>query len=321
MVLTSILFKFSHGLLFNCEFNNIGWVVVNSVYSCNEAKVTGSDTRLESVQGVHLYGKSFEDVKALSATRENVQEQFPKGIELFFPNLIVIRFSNGNLKSITAEDLRPFPLLKVLSLNANRILALDGDLFKYSHYLNWVTFEGNSISNVGRDILNDLSQLMHANFEKNICISASASSPEELANLKLRMSILCPLPETTTTQTSTTTPITSTTTTTPSTTTSTPSTTTSTSPTSTTTFKTSTEDFCSVRCTISQEFDKFFDEQSQINSLQNQTNQEQSLTNSQLLNLVENLLKVTMEQNEKLTNHTARISELEMQVIELGVRP
>lgn len=212
----------SKGVEIYCTFNDFTWYPISagSVYNCYNAQVSisNSATTLESVRGVHQSGKSNTDVKVLYVEEDKTGiERLPSNIEKFFPNLVLIRWVRGSIRTVTAEDLRPFPELTGFSMFYNRIVSLDGDLFQYTPKLEWVDFERNQIANVGEDLLANLENLKRVWFHANTCIDSSAESPQAIQELKQALLTQCPF--LVTTQTS------------------------------------STTDDCNVRCTVNEEID------------------------------------------------------------------
>lgn len=118
--------------------------------------------------------------------------RLPKNIELFFTNLIVLFWDAGNLLSITAEDLKPFPGLKMFAVYDNNLVSLDGDLFQHTTKLNFIEFASNRITNVGPNLLGNLAELIEVDFSNNLCISANATTPEGIQTLKLKLAMQCP---------------------------------------------------------------------------------------------------------------------------------
>lgn len=282
----------SDAIEFRCEFRNVGWSApVGSAYTCDYAQVTNQNnsTSLDSVQGYHLDGKRNSDVKALWVEWTKL-EKLPTNIETFLPNLEVLLWAAGNLVAITADDLRPFPEMKFLSLHNNKIVSLDSDLFHHSPKL--VRFEifVNEIRNVGYDLLANLKELTAVQFSGNPCISFYATTPEVILELKERLVTQCP-------------PLTGTA---------------PTSSTSKTTISAKAADpSCDVRCTVNDEMDEVMkaievlmevkEDQSQIVYNQNEKNAKQGQINDQLQ-------KTVNSQNEVNDKNEIRILELERQM-------
>lgn len=176
--------------------NDIGWPSVGTTYTCwfGQVAVKNSSTSLESVQGKHLEGRKNADVKAISIYNDRTKmEKLPGSIEKFFPKLLVFRWIFGNIKSISSQDLKPFPRLKVLILGENKITSLDGNLFKNNLQLRRIEFWSNKISIVGKNLLGNLKDLTYADFRFNPCIKTWAETPKEIDDLKQELLDKCPL--------------------------------------------------------------------------------------------------------------------------------
>lgn len=201
----------------------------------DELTVGKSETTVESVHGGHFDFKSNKDVQGLYVQMEATKMlHFPKGIEKFFPNILAIEWYAGNLVSITAEDLKPFPELKALGLANNWITSLDGDLFKYTPSLRYISFYNNQVTTVGLGLLSGLRDLTSAYFVNNRCIDAIARTSTEVKDVVQKLEAQCaPL----TTPAPPTTPV--------------PIKTTTGSPITPTT-----EHYCSIRCSMNTEVDE-----------------------------------------------------------------
>lgn len=200
-----LLFSSTSAVIFDCDFGTSTWTSVTDAYTCRPIVTVSSDeTTLTEVRGNHLDSKTNEDVQVVWAQNQRIVSQLPKDLEKFFPNLIVIAWSNGDLSSITAENLKPFPNLTEISLDNNLITTLDGDTFQYTKLLKAIYIDNNQLTSAGPDLLENLNGLEKAFFTKNPCIDMLASNPDAIQALKEALASQCP-PSTTTTQISTTT--------------------------------------------------------------------------------------------------------------------
>lgn len=103
----------------------------------------------------------------------------------------MIHFRNSNLRIISAADLKPFPDLIYLSMQfRTKLSEIDGDLFKYTPKLQLVAFAG-SIHHFGYNLLENLGDLQHVGFQSP-CLNMSASNPEEIEELKRKLTAQCP---------------------------------------------------------------------------------------------------------------------------------
>jgi hypothetical protein len=155
---------------------------------------------LQGVSGDHLDGKVNADVVFLSLFLSANLSHMSTNIESFFPNLRGISWYSVNLRFISAEDLKPFPNIVTFAVTTNKLVTIDGDLFKYTPKLQWIVFANNLIEHVGENLLTDLKDLVHVHFGNNVCIAFMANTPEALVELKQMLPVKCPpAPLTTTT--------------------------------------------------------------------------------------------------------------------------
>lgn len=147
---------------------------------------------MEEIGGNHSNGKSAEVVEAFDNTQTLGSSSIPQNINKFFTNILVIRWGSSNLGTITAEDLKPFENLKELFLYFNKIVAIDGDLFRYNRKLQWIDFSGNKIEHVGKDLFTGLKDLKVVYFESNPCTEGIAYTPVAIQELNIQLPIRCP---------------------------------------------------------------------------------------------------------------------------------
>jgi len=191
-----------HGMTFHAYYTNVYWE--SNLYTCQVTKAYGVNATLTAIKGTHLSGKTNEDVQGLELIDVYSFDQIPINLDHFYPNLIAIEFSKGNLSSVTANDLKPFSNLKILSIWKNKIVTIEGDLFRFTPNIQWIYFNNNMITSVGSDLLSELSNLTYANFGYNPCISTVATGGAEIESLKTELLNKCPSLYTTTPAESTT---------------------------------------------------------------------------------------------------------------------
>lgn len=269
------------------------------LYGCQslQLSISNNSTTLESVQGNHLSGKSNTDVEFLLVQNDPIDnEELPRNIHTFFPNLLLIRWVSGNLKTVSADDLLPFPNLTGFSVWINKIESIEGNLFEHTPKLKWIDFQSNRITNVGPGIFDNLDQLRTIYFVQNYCIDQNAFTLQEIEELKQKLTIQCPQASTTQTSTSSTTEAIST---------------------STITIGTTTEGTCSVRCTVNDEIDSLMESFAE----QTRFNDEQSKTNEKLQEINQETISRICELEDLVAKGDERILELERQMREVLAKP
>lgn len=187
--------KLTNAITLNCEFLSTNWLFVGSQYSCYNTVFTpdGSSTHVLAVFGDHTNGRNNDDVAVLRVIRDPLRlTRIPKGIGVFFPNLVVLGWSEGYLTTITAEDLQPFQHLQVLSTHHNQLFSLEGDLFRHTPQLVWSHLSYNSIEHVGLGLYDNLSHLSRADMNSNACIDIVVTTQTGLNILRQRLRDQCP---------------------------------------------------------------------------------------------------------------------------------
>lgn len=190
-----------NSVILQCTFQNINWLEIGTQYSCGNVKIIsdGNLTHVIGVAGNHTIGKSDADVKAfhIQSSHEHLN-RIPKGINKFFPNLIYLGWMEGNLTILSADDLEPFPGLKILWLRSNELVSLDGDLFKHTPKLLLINLSLNRLKHVGFGLFDGFSNnSTGAIFHLNPCFDYITPG-YTLEKLKLILHNQCPPLETTT---------------------------------------------------------------------------------------------------------------------------
>lgn len=182
----------SNGVILRCNFGNVAWVMIGFQYGCI-ATVEGQRNvpNVEEVNGVHGAGKSDSNVKVLTVIDDQLS-RIPDGIDNFFAYLIGLQWFRGNLMTIYADDLRPFPDLQVIRLENNKLFALDSDLFRYTPKLQFIGLGNNLLQHIGLNMLTDLNNLAGVYFQKNPCIETNAGTPDAIQELKRHLPQRCP---------------------------------------------------------------------------------------------------------------------------------
>jgi Leucine rich repeat len=168
------------------------WTSVgSSLYTCNNPSITSFEVKksLETVIGVHQFGKNNSDVDALNVKEQELTE-IPPNMKDFFPNLRAILLYKTNLRTISPDDL-PFPLLEYFSSMFNKIHSIDGELFKNTPMLKEVSFNGNLLEHVGENIFKGLSELTRVDFRGNSCVDLWTRTEEELEQLSEKLLVDC----------------------------------------------------------------------------------------------------------------------------------
>lgn len=80
----------------------------------------------------------------------------------------------------------------VIDLWSNMLTSLESDLFKFSPGLEWVSFGGNQLDTVGRNLATGLNNLQFFHFRSSKCVDREANTTDLIAALNADLPILCP---------------------------------------------------------------------------------------------------------------------------------
>lgn len=178
----------SHAFKFDCYYGGD-----RREYYCSASVFSSADEQtLTNVTGILQGNKTTFDVSKLAVYSQFIFYQIPKGIEKFFPSLTNLDFFDGNLITVSSNDLKSFPKLTSLSLSKQRLIILDGGLFKYTLNLEFIKISENPIQHVGKDLLESLKKLTEMNFLFNTCFSKVALNQSEFEELKTGLREQCP---------------------------------------------------------------------------------------------------------------------------------
>lgn len=194
MKLCIVLAIFAHqydAIKFECVYSIEDWVILDKTYGCSvkNLKIEDGDQTLVSVSKSHLKGKTSKDVETVNIENTTCHT-LPRNIEKSFPNLKGLRLAQAKLRTISSDDLKPFPALRVLCLWANELTTLDGNLLINNPNLEFVNFGSNSIQHVGPKFFSPLTKLIAAYFEENTCINNTNQFAIE--DLKFELAVKCP---------------------------------------------------------------------------------------------------------------------------------
>lgn len=191
-----LLASTSSGIEIKCNYEMYVWDLTGEHYTCNPSVITNSTNpkHVTEITGTHLAWKNNSDVGSFTIEPNNELERLPKGIGKIFPNLLVLRWVGGNLKSVSAKDLKHFRKLIGVTFRVNKIHSLDADLFRHTRSLQIVSFKSNGLTHVGSGLLEGLDDLFAAQFLDNPCIDYQAMSKTEVVTLKAMLEKTCVAP-------------------------------------------------------------------------------------------------------------------------------
>lgn len=189
MLLFASNLKTTSAIAVICSYKMHSFNIVGSVYTCDARVNFDGNENVTTVSGNHQSGKGDNNVMGIRLVSLNLPF-VPTNINNFFPNLIVLDLFTNIITSISKRHLMPFPSLQYLSLEKNRIDSLDGNLFSGMNSLRRIDFDNNYIRHVGHDLYLPTGGSIY--FYNNPCISQAATTPDQVASLKLNLLRNCP---------------------------------------------------------------------------------------------------------------------------------
>lgn len=176
------------GVFHNGDYSPFGVIYR---YNLNGLKIITDNEVITAVEGAHLPNHNNDHVIGLGINTQ-VVSFFPKGFNNHFRYLQGIECANTGLKVIRKSDLSPFPKLKVIWMQGNRIESLDEDVFEGNPELQIIYLVNNDIKYVAGDILRPLLSLTAAYLSSNRCVNLDARDSSQIVSLKAALKTNCP---------------------------------------------------------------------------------------------------------------------------------
>jgi hypothetical protein len=214
-----LIIKVSTAIHIGCNFNELSWKN-QTYYSCYVNSVQFSDdlNHVTGYSGTHSGGKSAENVGGVFFAFEFCPRfgitKFPRGLSSIFSNIAVLLFDSCAIENLNGDELQEFPMLKILRIWPGNLVTIPGNLFTFNPNMIHIDFDANKIQHVGEGLLDNLKNLTHVDFNRNVCIQRIAENQSSIPGLIEALRLQCPdnKPKTSTTESTSTTPTTVTTT-------------------------------------------------------------------------------------------------------------
>lgn len=196
MCLVVLLMRIScntHAMIIYCDYGTMSWNGIEDIYECSVTAIS-AEKEVTDIRGDHKGHNSNYDVEGLYVGNIHLTH-IPKGIGRFFPSLRGIYLKNSGLQKISADDFKPFPYLTRFDSWNNKLESLDGNIFKYTPEMKWITFNNNSIIHVGENLLTNLAKLWDpsnkeakkVDFRSNPCIDFEADSYKQMQQMSTKL--------------------------------------------------------------------------------------------------------------------------------------
>lgn len=202
IVFSALSLAVSSALVFECFFDHdMFFDEIKMQYTCalpdgkdhpDKVRYTNSTHRdITNVTGTHLAKYDNSNITQIHIFKHKF-EYFPRGMNDFFENIIAIHAGMNGLAFLEKDDMRVFDKLRFLYLYNNVLQTLTSDVFEENLQLEYVSFYGNLLKQIGSNILTPLKSIKTAYFNKNICIDKQAvHNLREIAEIKLEIAQSC----------------------------------------------------------------------------------------------------------------------------------
>lgn len=203
-------FSTASAIILDCDFKIISnYKNLPPSYFADCASYTDKQNKiLTDFNGNHEENQTNYDVKGitLSLYAKNL-DYIPKGFEKFFPNLIAMNVYRGKFIELNGDEFDSYKNLEWLAVHRSQLEVVPGNLFTNNKNLKTIYFSSNKIRKVGSGLLDGLKDLSYITFSGNVCINEIAEGFDNIENLKKSLREKCEdvltteAPETTTTPT------------------------------------------------------------------------------------------------------------------------
>lgn len=148
-----------------------------SIPACNVKGLSVTE-EAEVVKSVNTEKLTIKENITILIIEDQICHYFPKEIETFLPKLQRIKIINSKLKTITKDDLAPFPDLLSLKLINNDLQYILGDVFSLSKRLQEIVLKDNKLQVIYTPILKSPKNLKDLTLELK-CLKDSCDSQKE----------------------------------------------------------------------------------------------------------------------------------------------
>jgi hypothetical protein len=162
-----------------CDFGTESFDQIGSIYRCkvlNDLQITSKqESVIASAKGWDNSGGSYDFVEGFLVYNKSVQ-YFPRNLENVFKNIRKISITDGRLKELNQEDLKPFPKLVNFYLDDNDIEILEEGVFAYNPDLVFILLSNNKLVHIGQNVFEILTNLTYLYLSYNPCINMKAEN-------------------------------------------------------------------------------------------------------------------------------------------------
>lgn len=190
-----IVFGVSQGFMVNlsCLLYNQEWEHVGKLFTClnEDIHVDHPDTEIDQV--LDSFGNDISDECEIEGIeiKKTIVKVIPKGIKKLCPQLKAISFHNTGIVSVKPDDMKQFGSdLEYISLSANKIIALDANIFTDNVNLKFINLRSNNLRFIESQFFENirkLSELKAVNLIDCTCINRYFESADLITKTNPRI--------------------------------------------------------------------------------------------------------------------------------------
>lgn len=172
------------GLPLECTFK-VHTSYWGTKYTCvvNDFKTTLNDRFITKINGVHLDGKTNEDVTKVLIDHQDCP-YLPLNLGTHFKNLDTLYVMKSKVTHLTNDDLTGLTKLKIFDVSYNPVKRLHRDYFKGHGSIEIISFYDCDLNYIEEGALNPLVNLKEGHFQGNECIDYRGDDVDLLPSLR-----------------------------------------------------------------------------------------------------------------------------------------
>lgn len=97
--------------------------------------------------------------------------------------MVLLSMEKNRIEALDAELFVSMPKLRWVSFAGNRIRTLPGTIFRVNTVIECLSFENNGLVNIGNELVRGLEKLKGVSFDGNVCINSAYSKESNVRDM------------------------------------------------------------------------------------------------------------------------------------------
>lgn len=150
--------------------------VLDFYKNINHIHIIGSE--LETLEGEQLDGR----IRYLHLDGNYIRV-VPKTFFEHSQEMMLLSMERNRIEALDAELFVTMPKLRWVSFAGNRIRTLPGTMFRVNTVIECLSFENNGLVNIGSELVRGLEKLKGVSFDGNVCINSAYSKESNVRDM------------------------------------------------------------------------------------------------------------------------------------------